>query len=426
MNRHPLPSKTIRSDSGPKRAAIFAAGFIVLAFTVFVVRWSLGNAASTRADAPEIAQMTTQLAPDDPQTHYAAGVLLEKQFDIASLELAVKEYEKAAILSPNNYLYWLALGNARERSGDAIGGELALRKALELAPHYARVHWALGNALVRQGRTDEGFAEIRSAVESDPKLADLAATTAWMMLRGNVSDVRGALGESDLLNASLAMLLVNEKRFDEALSIWSSLSITEKQGPLAEMAATVAQRFYEAGRYRDAARIRGEIIPGSVEVARVSNGGFEEPIKNVVASGYEWNIAPGAQPQIAPTNGQKHSGNISLVLVFNSMESKDFRSISQTVAVEPSREYELEVFYRADLRTKAGFRWEVVSVANNTPITATEPTAASAEWTRLSTRFKVTESDGVTIRLGRVNCEGPVCQITGNLWFDDIALKPIN
>jgi hypothetical protein len=44
----------------------------------------------------------------------------------------------------------------------------------------------------------------------------------------------------------------------------------------------------------------------------------------------------------------------------------------------------------------------------------------------LFTRFRVPETiDGILIRLGRVNCDGPVCQIAGNLWFDDIALKRV-
>jgi Flp pilus assembly protein TadD len=421
-----LPFKTITLDSPSKRAAAFAAGIIALIFTFFVLRWTLGNAASTRAQYPEVAQISSDLAPDDPQTHYAAGVLLEKQFDIGSLGLAVKEYEKAAALSPNNYLYWIALGSARERSGDYEGAEKSFTKALELAPNYARVHWALGNALVRQGRTDEGFAEIRNAVASDPELAGLAASTAWNLLRGDTDEIRRALGESETLTASLTMLLVNAKRIDEALAVWASVSAEKKQGTLSETATVLEQKLFEARRFRDAAKVRNERIPEAVRIEHVSNGGFEDAVKSQNTEAFDWTIAPGQQPLIAPTSGQKHSGTASLVLIFASTESRDFRNVSQLVAVEPGREYELEVFCRADLKTKAAFKWEVVDPTDNSLIASTQTTAPSADWTRLFARFRVPERiDGILIRLGRVNCDGPVCQIAGNLWFDDIALKRV-
>lgn len=422
-----MPAKTITLDSRYKRAAVFAVGAVALLFAFVVIRWALGNAASTRAEDPEIARTTVGLAPDDAQTHYAAAVLLEKQFDVVSLDAAVKEYEQAAALSPYNYLYWLALGSARERAGDAEGGERALRKALELAPNYARVHWALGNALVRQGRVDEGFAEIREAVAGDPKLADLAASTAWVLLDGDVTRVRVALGESERLNASLALLLANEKRFDEAINVWESLSAEARTGPLAETGNLLSQKLLEAKRFRFALKIRGEASGNGGREGEVSNGGFEEPIKSQNTDPFSWQIAAGQQPQIAPTSGQKHGGNLSIVLILNSTESRDFRTISQTVAVVPGGEYSFEAYYRSDLKTKAGFIWEVVGTANNAVIAATEPTAPSADWTRMTVRFRVpAEADGIVLRLGRVNCDGPVCQVAGNLWFDDISLKRID
>jgi hypothetical protein len=99
----------------------------------------------------------------------------------------------------------------------------------------------------------------------------------------------------------------------------------------------------------------------------------------------------------------------------------------QTVAVEPGREYEFEGFYRADLKTKVGFTWEIVDAANNTLIESTDATIPSADWTRLQARFRVpATTDGIVIRVGRVNCDGPVCPVAGNLWFDDISLKRID
>ncbi|HKX83178.1 MAG TPA: tetratricopeptide repeat protein, partial [Pyrinomonadaceae bacterium] len=179
-----------------KRSATIAVCIAALLFAFVVIRWTLGNAASTRAEQSEVGAITTQLAPDDPQTHYSVAVLLEKEFELSSLDAAVKEYEAAAALSPNNYLYWLSLGTARERAGDRDGAELALRRAKELAPHYSRVHWALGNALVRQGKLDEGFTEIRQAVAADPALAQQSISLAMQLFGGDLGLVRQRIGDS--------------------------------------------------------------------------------------------------------------------------------------------------------------------------------------------------------------------------------------
>ena len=94
-----------------------------------------------RAGYKEVAEFALTLAPNDPQTHYTLAVFDEKVFSPENLQKSLAEYEQSAALSPNDYRVWLGLGNARERSGDAAGAELALRKSLELAPNYAPVHW---------------------------------------------------------------------------------------------------------------------------------------------------------------------------------------------------------------------------------------------------------------------------------------------
>ena len=166
-------------------------------------KWGMASSASVRAERAEIAQFLTELAPDDPQTHYAAAVLLEKSFEPSDIERSLQELEIATGLAPENYLYWLDLGRARERAGDPEGAERALRRALHLAPNYSRVQWALGNALLRQGRVDEAFQEITKAVSSDPaSFASPAAVTAWQFFGGDVGRIRQFSGSSALFDAA--------------------------------------------------------------------------------------------------------------------------------------------------------------------------------------------------------------------------------
>lgn len=417
--------KTIRIDSAGKRGLLAALAVAGVLAALGPLKWGLASMAALRSDSKEITEYAALAAPDDPQTRFAAAAMLEASFAPGDIERSLAEYEKAAALSPSDYLLWLGLGEARSRSGDYAGAEMAFKQSLELAPNYARVHWALGNLLVRRERADQGFEHIRTAVAADRTFSDPAAVTAWQAFGGDVSQVRSALGESTQLNASLAVILAKQKRFDEALAIWNGLPGAERSGGLNDAARQLAGLLTEAKRFRDLARISAEISggPAGDPVGRISNGGFEESIKTQNAGAFEWQIAGGLQPQIAPTSGQRRGGSNSLVLIFNTTESNAFRPVSQTVAAGPGKSYEFEIFYRSDLKTSALFKWEIADAGSGKMLVQTEAVANKSDWAPLRARFTVpSSSDGVIVRLVRENC-AIICPVSGNLWFDDASLK---
>lgn len=383
-----------------------------------------GSAVERSAGDAELATYLTQLAPDDPQTHHLAAVQLEKSFDPVDVEKALREYEIATALAPENYQFWLDLGRARDRSGDQTGAEAALRRALDLAPHYARVRWALGNNLLRQGRIEEAFAEIRQAVAGDVTFAAPAATAAWQFFDGDLGKIRSSMGGSSQFDGALAALLARDKQYDKAMELWRQLPAADKKTSLKDVGKNLLDNLLQGKRYRDAAFVSGEFNGTSEAIGQVTNGGFESAVKPEGAGIFDWQIAGGLQPQIVLNNSQKHGGSNSLLLLFNATDAKEFRSVSQTVAVEPGHNYELELFYRADLKTSAVFKWEVAD-ANGIRIAVTEPTVPKADWTRLAARFTVpANSEGIIIRLAREGC-GQVCAVSGSLWFDDVAIKAV-
>ena len=404
---------------------LLAVGVVIFMAWSFA-RMGLANSASVRTDDKDIALVLTDIAPNDPQAHYTAAVFLEKSFDPGDIERALHEYQLATALAPENYLYWLELGRARERSGDSTGAEGALRKALELAPNYARVQWALGNALLRQGRVDEGFVEIKKAIASDPtSYSNASAITAWQFFEGDTAAIDRAVGDSPRFDGSLALLLAQEKRFDEAIKTWREIAVDDRKSLLADTAQTLAGKFLAEKKFRFAAEILADSSdPNSApEIGGVNNGGFESAVKSDTPGPFEWKIVAGLQPQIVLTNGQKHGGNNSILFVFNSGDAKDFRTISQTVAVEPGVAYDVEIFYRSDLKTSAIFRWEVAD-PDGRPLALSDPISIKTDWTPLRIRFTVPPNvEGVIVRLVREGCS-QVCSVNGSLWFDDISIKP--
>src|SRR5262249_39148388 len=145
-----MPFLSVKIDSLVKKLSLLAALLVMIATSYVFGKWALANMAATHADVVEAAELTALWGPDDPQTHYAVAVLREGSFLPDDFSKSLDEYNLATALSPNNYLYWHGLGNARARAGDLAGAEAALRVAEQLAPAYASVQWSLGNVLLRQ------------------------------------------------------------------------------------------------------------------------------------------------------------------------------------------------------------------------------------------------------------------------------------
>ncbi len=397
-----------------------------MAAALVFAKWCLANAIAAQSPLREVAELSVNLAPDDPQTHYALAVLDEKNFLPEDLAKSLAEFEQAAALAPHDFRLWLAFGKARERGGDAAGAELALRKASELAPNYAQVQWTLGNVLLRRGKSEEAFAEIRRAAENDAAYRIPAVTTAWQIFDGDVAQIKQNFGNSNFLKSAFAVFLAKQKQFDEAMDVWNSFIAAEKTTLFKQAGEELLKEMLAAKKFHFALKIQKEIYEPSVEdfaFGKIYNGSFEIDVKREQANAFDWQIADGNQPQIGFDDAQKHDGSRSLVMIFNSSDGKDFRQISQTVAVESKAKYVFGTFYKSELKTAATLRWEIADAADGKILAATDAVSSIADWTNLKTEFTVPENtQAVTIRLMRENCKSIVCPIAGKIWFDDFSV----
>jgi tetratricopeptide (TPR) repeat protein len=186
--------KIVELKTFAAKIVLAAVGLAALCFFLFAFKWTFGNALASRADRMQLAELSVRLAPDDPQTHYIAAALSERNFQLEDFQKAAAEYEKAAALSPNDFRYWFQLGRARGRVGDAEGAEKAMRRALELAPNYSEIQWTLGNMLLRRGNFDEAFNLIRLAAGGNEKFVNPAISTAWQIFDGDISQIKSNIG----------------------------------------------------------------------------------------------------------------------------------------------------------------------------------------------------------------------------------------
>jgi len=423
------------------RVLLLAPVALVLAGSWYAARWYVGNtmaeyAPNVEQGGMETARDAVKLAPDDPVTHWSAATLAKKDFSPEAAQAALRGYEEAANLSPNDFRLWLDVGQAREQAGDAAGAEKALRRAVELAPAYAYPRWYLGNLLLREKRTDEAFAELQRAAEAYPTFRVPVFEAAMRVYGADLAALKTAVARSPATQAELALYLVGQARTDDALQVWNALSANEKK----EQSATgksIITALAGAKRYRAANAVyrnlaAGDDGAGVPVIGQSTNGGFEKDAGANDATIFDWQIrSTPPQASVAFDTLNRHGGARSLRVVFNSSGQLAFNSLAQLIAVEPGAQYRLEFYARTkDLRTAGQPIIEVVDANTDALLAASRALSVGTnDWQSVAIDFKTSpKTEAVTIRTGRAPCgadSGGVCPIFGIIWYDDFTLQHV-
>lgn len=410
----------------------------------YATRWYVGNFVAEYA--PQISDETLaenelaatkletalsamRLAPNDPWTHWVVAGLKNGSVEASDRAEVLKQYEEAVRLSPNDYRFWVSLGRAREQAGDSAGGEKALRRAVELAPSYADPRWHLGNLLLRSGRGDEAFTELRRAAEADQKLRPQIFNAAWVVYGENVDAVKDAVGGSAAVRAEFAVYVAGRRRFEDALRIWSSLSMIEKTEQRANGEA-IMNALLAAKRHRAALDVERDINRDAppAKAEEIFDPGFETDIDATGANIFGWKVLSVPQAQIGLDESNRHGGMRSLRIAFKSPSTLAFANISQLIAVEPNIQYRLEYYVRVENLKSAGTPLiQILDGADGTTVLGASPPLPNStrDWQRETVEFKSPpQSDAVIVRVSRASCGAdPVCPIFGLVWYDDFNLQ---
>src|SRR5947209_1742584 len=414
---------------------LLAAAALVAAW--YGVRWGIGDTMADTAPfsyandpraAFESAEAAERLAPQDPLAHLTLARLHQISFDPQETPLALREYDEAAALAPNDYLIWTEMGRARAALGDTDGGVAALRRAVELAPAYAEQHWHLGNALLRAGRDDEAFAELRRAADTDSeKYRPQVFNLAWQVYGPDMSRVIEAVGTTPAARAQLVGVLAGRGRFDDALKVWSGLRDEEKRGQ-SWAGDRLARALYGQGKYT--IPLQGLAQSGTSQShapEKISNGGFESDIGQAGTQIFEWQVTATPGSQVVVDARAAHSGRRSLRVLFNAAGEAEFHNVSQLVAVEPSTHYRLTYFVRTEELRSAATLVAMAADASSpdTALAASAPVPSGTnDWQQVSFEFTTgPKTEAVLIRLVRVGCPEGSCPIYGKIWYDDFDLQ---
>mgnify|MGYP001772881278 CR=1 FL=1 len=414
--------RIIKLDSGAKRAIPILVTVCVLLATFFALKWFIADAAVGNVSQRDVAEVLVYLAPDNPITHNALALILEKSFMEEDLKLSLFHHKRAVELSPYDYRFWLNLGVATDKYADSAEAELYLRKAVELAPHYARTRWALGNNLLRQGKTEEAINEIKRAVEADEQISAAAVAVLWQFLNGDYQKILIYIGDSSEVRLALSSVLAKDGKDEEAFLVWNELSLTEKRA--SDLSKELLNHFISKRKFHIALKMLKQMRDQELDFEKIKNPSFEEVIKTKNDNIFDWRITDGLSPQVGINRDQKIDGEQSLFIFFDGNERDNLRFIEQTIAVSPNTEYKLKFFFRTNLKSQNTMFWQIIDANTDKIMGRTDYLMANTDWTSMEASFKTEDkTEAITIRLAYQPCPSLHCSISGKVWFDDFRLE---
>jgi hypothetical protein len=429
---------TIRLTSGSRWLLLLPALLAIIG-ACFVVRWYVGNTVAEYAPGVaeggiEMARLAVRWAPGDPLTHWRLASLEERVFSAENMADAVREYQLAVTLSPNDYRYWMELGRALEAAGDRESGEKALRRSVELAPAYSHPRWYFGNLLLRKGKTGEAFDQLDRAADADNLMRPRVFDLAMRLFDGDVNEIAKVASTTPAAHMQFAIYLVGAKRFDDAMRMWNAASPADRR-QLPDLGKEMKRGLIEARQFQSALTVMRELDQEAElpPAEQIWNGGFESDIKLANAANanpFNWVIDSRSSAQL-DLDSHAHSGQRSLRIVLRAPRALDAIHVSQIVAVQPGARYRFECYVRTESLLSASTPALVVfdAVDNTTLVTSNPIPTGTNDWQKVTLDFTAnSKHDGITVGFYRAACggAGQICSIFGTIWYDDFDLQRIS
>lgn len=136
------------------------------------------------------------LQPNDPESHVAAGMLLEGEGKFSDAET---EYKQALALDPSSDAL-TGLANIYMRGRRFPEAEEYLQKIVAAQPGNAAAHVQLGRVLAAQGKNDAAAAELQAGAKLVPADASV---------QRDLAELYATLGKNDQAEAEYRQLLAN-------------------------------------------------------------------------------------------------------------------------------------------------------------------------------------------------------------------------
>ncbi len=413
-----------------QRSMIIVAMIIAVVFAFASIRIQIGNmiadlGSPNQPDAEEVAEAGINFAPNDPTANWFKATVEKGVFSPARLESSKHYYQRAVMLAPFDYRWWLELGRAYEQV-ESPNAEAAFLQAQKLAPSSVYVQWQIGNFYLRQGKTDAAFNAFRSATINNFVYREQVFSLAWDYFEKDPAKLETVIADDPGVYAFLAMFYAARGNASDAVRIWNKLSESQRN-EFPELRKVMAQGLFEKRYFPQSlafaveAGIDPEAVPGSF-----SNGGFESDIAAAEDTFFGWRVPrTDGKLDVMVDRSVKSSGSRSMRLSFRGFSKAELYTLFQTLVVDPSTNYRVSFRVRTEgLRSGGNPQVDAVCANDDKLISNTKPFAAGTnDWQDVVFDVPVPSNcNGITIRTSRAFC-GDNCPIVGVVWYDDFNIS---
>lgn len=378
---------------------------------------------AAKSNSIAAAKTASSLSPNDPETHYVQGAILEATGDLPA---AVVEYAQAARLRANDYVLWLGLARTHELNGNTAGALAAAREAVALAPQYAQPHWQLGNILVRAGRLEEGFRELCLSGRSDPSRLPAIIDLAWQLSGNDIEFVKRAIQpQSPDSYKALAEYFKKKDRATGAMEMFRAAGSAAQQER-----QLFLEELISAGRFNEAAGLWSidHSDDSQTMASQFRNPGFEQE-RNLDKPGFDWRQDNKAESlSISLDPNQPKEGHTSLRIDFEGDSDPETPVISQLILVEPRTRYQLHFVARSEGLVSGGLPHVVVANATNNNVLGQTGLfqKETGGWQDYVLDFNSAENiSAIKVILRRAPCSKSPCPVFGHLWLDNFSLRKL-
>jgi len=366
----------------------------------------------------------TRLAPGNAAYHSQLGRYL--QVTNGDLGRALREYQMATELNPQDAAAWFDIARLEQVRGDSAEQGRALQQAVRAAPKKPDVAWEAGNFLLLRGERDAAMREFRVVLENDTIAAPAVLDLIW-----RVEPDAGALldqtipARPDTYSAFLSEL-ISKKESAAAAKVWSALVGLQQpflpRTGLGYVEYLLGQRMVEPARdaWQEMAPLcglteylAGQNVPGQNLIV---NPRFEQDVLN---AGFDWHhYEQGSVKITLDTSVPGHSHGLMVSFLGPGFSEA---GLYQQVAVQPNTEYQFSVHFKTDELEGAGgpafvVRDELTGVVYLTTETLKNP----GSWREVAGHFETgPEAKLVSVRMVRIPAGNAM---RGHLWMDEVQL----
>ncbi len=194
-------------------------------------------------EAEAVLQQIIAQRPDDPEPHYALGVIW---MNCERLTEANAKFRRAIDLDPEFAEAWCNLGIVLSTQGNKAGAIAAFARATEIDPEMADAHSNLGDALMAQGKRSQAITSYRRAAAADPDspigiLAEASALLAEARLPECEAALRGLIANNPpthiaAAHCRLGAVLAQLGRFEAAVACFDHAMAIAPNDPESQFA----------------------------------------------------------------------------------------------------------------------------------------------------------------------------------------------